>query len=126
MDDQRMNPRTSSRCGFVGVHRRRLLSPFAVALILAAMLALCDAPTLVHAESSTAPTRTTETIVKRQKTGGPGRTSTTTSTTTGGTPEAHAHRESEPFDWESPDTWGAVATGGGFVVAAGALFVGFI
>jgi hypothetical protein len=93
------------------------------ALVLAAALALSSAPAVAHAQT---PTRTTETIVKREKTGGPERTSTTTSISTGSGTEPVTKHEHEAIDWESPNTWGDVATGGGFVVAAAALFVGFI
>lgn len=97
-----------------------------ITLLIAAALALSSAAAAAGAQTPTTPTRTTETVVKRQKTGGPERTSTTTSTTTGGGTEPVAQHEHEAIDWESPDTWGAVATGGGFVVAAATLFVGFL
>jgi hypothetical protein len=102
------------------------ITPPVMAFLLAALLALFCAATVAHAGSSTAPERTTETIVKRQKAGGAERTATTTSITTGATPQPDTKAEPAPFDWESPDTWGAVATGGGFLVAAGTLFVGFL
>jgi hypothetical protein len=102
------------------------LQPRTAALALAVALVLGGAPAVVQAQTPTTPTRTTETIVKRQKTGGPERTSTTTSITTGGTTEPTDKHEHEAIDWDSPDTWGDVATGGGFVVAALTLFVGFL
>lgn len=95
-------------------------------VVLAAALALNSAPAVAHAQTPTTPIRTTETIVKRQKAGGPERTSTTTSITGGSGTEPVPTHEHEAVDWDSPDTWGDVATGGGFVVAAATLFVGFL
>lgn len=120
-----MGARVQNRATALTTCRLRIMPPI-VTVLLAALLALSCPPTVAHAGSSTAPTRTAETIVKRQKAGGPERTATTTSITTGATPQPDTKAEPEPFDWESPDTWGAVATGGGFLVAAGTLFVGFL